>query len=75
MTDERDNLIQNLHDAGCDEAQISDFLECARTKDTEEQIRFLRTHRRTLMDELHASQKKVDCLDFLVYKLGKDQKS
>ena len=74
MNDVRSDLIQNLHDAGLNDEQILDFLECTREKGTEEQIRFLRIYRRTLMDDLHETQRRVDGLDYLVYKLEKEQK-
>jgi hypothetical protein len=33
----------------------------------------LRRHRKTLMDNMHESQKKVDDLDFLIYQIDKDK--
>ena len=46
--------------------------EAGRMKDV---IRTLRCHRCHLMDQLHESQTKVDCLDFLVYQIEKEQKN
>ena len=55
----------NLLDAGCGEAFIAEYdalCGCART------LR-LKEHRRQLLDDIHASQKKLECLDFLIYQL------
>ena len=71
MTD----MIQNLKVAGCNEQQTKDICvlyEAGRMKDV---IRTLRCHRCHLMDQLHESQTKVDCLDFLVYQIEKEQKN
>lgn len=34
--------------------------------------RILTRHRRTLLDTVHAEEKKIDCLDYLFYKMEKD---
>ena len=34
-------------------------------------VKTLRKHRCTLMDRLHESQERVDCLDFLVWRMEK----
>lgn len=72
--DAKTNLIQNLHDAGCCEEQIEEFLSCAYKYGIEEQIKLLRRYRVSLMDEMHESQRRVDCLDFLVNKLRRELK-
>ena len=35
----------------------------------------LRKHRCGLMDSLHESQERVDCLDFLVWRMEKEKES
>ena len=41
----------------------------------EDAIKMLRKHRCTLMDSLHESQWRVDCLDFLVWRMEKEKQS
>ena len=66
-------LRQNLIDAGCDSEIVQQCMELARGQGTEEMKRILTCHRRTLLDTVHAEQKKIDCLDYLFYKMEKDE--
>lgn len=45
-----------------------------REKRIAEMKRILARHRRTLLDTIHADQKKIDCLDYLVYQMEKSEK-
>lgn len=68
----------NLTDAGCDEETVRCFcaLEaeaCQRALIRERQIRLLRKQRRMLLEQLHGCQKKIDCLDYLLYRLREEQ--
>ena len=38
----------------------------------EEMKRILTRHRQTLLDMIHAEQKKIDCLDYLFYNMEKN---
>ena len=40
-----------------------------------EGIHLLQKHRNTLLDRVHESQKKIDALDFLLFKLRNDTDS
>ena len=57
---------ENLRDAGCDEALIAELdalpSSCAR-------LCRLKTYRRDLLDGIHAEQRKLECLDYLIYQL------
>ncbi len=64
-------IIQNLRDSGCGEDVIKAFVEDLREKKISEGLRLLEAHRRVLLDELHKEQKRIDCLDYLVYKMRK----
>lgn len=66
-------IIENLKDAGCDQATIQDFLADLRGGKQSKGIRLLEKHRRTLLDELHQEQKRIDCLDYLLFMLQKRQ--
>jgi len=41
---------------------------------TREALVLLAGHRKTLLDCCHAQQKKLDCLDYLVYRMEKEAK-
>lgn len=61
-----DNIIDGLHDAGCSEELIelygSAASDCAR-------ICLLKQYRRELLGSIHSEQKKLECLDCLIYQL------
>lgn len=67
-------MIQNLRDAGCDADKISEICRLCDAGQIQEAIRILRQHRCGLMDKLHQSQNRVDCLDYLVYEMQKELK-
>ena len=64
-------LIQNLRDAGCNEKAIADFLDCVRKDKEPESLRMLKKQRSRLLDAVHEEQRKIDCLDYLVYQMQK----
>lgn len=63
------NILQNLKDADCDSNLIKKFFELDKDNNTKEQLKLLAKHRRELLNLLHLSQKKIDCLDFLIFNL------
>ena len=66
------DLIQNLTDSGCDKETIERICSLCQAGYTEDAIKSLRAFRCGLMDELHKSQYRVDCLDYLVRQLQKE---
>lgn len=60
------NIIDNLRDAGCSEELIEQYASaasgCAR-------MCLLKKHRRELLESIHSEQKKLECLDYLIYQL------
>ena len=72
--DEKENLIQLLDAAGCTDREAGCIRACIRAGEFDAARRLLRRHRAALLDELHRSQRRIDCLDFIVYQIGKLQK-
>lgn len=68
-------IIQNLKDAGCGRDTIAAFVEDIREEKIAEGLKLLAAHRSSLLDSLHKEQKRIDCLDYLIYKLEKMQKN
>lgn len=64
-------LVQNLQDAGCKAEQVKQFLALRDAGDLKGQMKLLRGQRDCLLDEVHMEQKKIDCLDYLVYQMEK----
>ena len=65
-----DSTIQNLKDAGCDEAFILRFAHLGGENATD-RLALLREHRANLLQELHEDQRRIDCLDYLIYQIQK----
>ena len=65
-------IIQNLKDAGCDRETAERFITLEGTGDTQEQLKLLSIHRKWLLDRIHSEEKRIDCLDYLVYQLQKN---
>ena len=62
-------LHQNLVDAGCDERMIGQCLDMAKEQKGAELLRILARQKGILIERVHREQKRIDCLDFLVYQL------
>lgn len=67
-----DSLSDIFKDAGCDEALEKQLIVLKQTGQTDEFLRLLAKHKTSLLADLHTSQKRIDCLDFLVYKTKKE---
>ena len=69
---ERD-VVTNLVDAGCDNELIKQFMDLLKGGRKEAGLSLLAKHRRYLLDCYHADQKKIDCLDYLLYQMNRNQ--
>lgn len=65
-------IVQNLIDAGCGEEFIAEFIENFRKENITRELKLLRLHRHLLLEKLHTEQKRIDCLDYLVYRMTKE---
>lgn len=70
---EEERILQNLRDAGCNEDTIKRFFCLQKDGRRKEQYRLLSMHKVLLLDQLHVSQHKIDCLDYLVYAMKKEE--
>lgn len=64
------SIIQNLKDAGCEADFIDNFISMINRHQNKEVYVLLREWRNCLLDEIHSNQHKLDCLDYLIRKLG-----
>ena len=67
-------LKQNLSDVGCCSDMAEDIIRMCETGNMEGALRIMKKDRCRLMDELHESGRKVDCLDFLIRVTEKEMK-
>ena len=73
-TDRRGILLQNLEDAGCSAEFIQKYLEISDSGGTSVRLRLLESQRKELLGQLHAQQRKLDCLDYLIYSMKNNKK-
>ena len=60
---------QNLIDAGCNAQFIQQFMILQSEQKTMEMLSLLAKQRKSLLDGVHAEERKIYCLDYLVNKL------
>ena len=64
-------IIQNLKDAGCSQETIDCCITCLDMGQKEELLKRLDKHRKGLLDKVHEGEKQIDCLDYLVFQIGR----
>ncbi len=64
-------VIQNLWDAGCDRKTVEQFLFLEEAGELEKQLALLSDQRKKLLEKVHREERKITCLDYLVYQLEK----
>ncbi|MCC8152458.1 MAG: hypothetical protein LIO96_13720 [Lachnospiraceae bacterium] len=67
-------FYQNLIDIGFEEEMISRCVTLRKDSRDRELLFILQNSRRDLLNCIHAEQKKLDCLDYLVNRLNKKTK-
>lgn len=67
----REAAVQNLKDAGCDQVAIEEFLIYFDKNQKEKQLALLERHRKLLLNIVHMEEKKICCLDYLIYQIKK----
>ena len=66
-------LRQNLLDAGCGSDTVQQCMDLIKKQESAELLRLLSRHRRELLDTVHQSEKRIDCLDYLIYQIEKQK--
>ena len=62
-------VLQNLKDAGCTDQLIEEFMALQGRDGEKQQIRLLSGHREYLLENLHRDERRIDCLDYLLYQM------
>ncbi len=66
-------LRQNLLDAGCGSNTVQRCMDLIKKGENAELLRLLSHHRRELLDAVHQNEKRIDCLDYLIYQIERTQ--
>ena len=68
----RECLIQSFSDAGCSEKLCERCLELAESGNTKQLTLLLNEKRKKALEKIHNDQKQLDCIDYLIYKISKE---
>ena len=66
-------LRQNLLDAGCGSDTIQQCMDLVKKRECAKLLRLLSRHKRELLDAVHQNEKRIDCLDYLIYQIEKQK--
>lgn len=66
---DRARLQQNLADAGCGKKTIQESLQLQEERKTSELMAILSRRRKRLLQVVRQNQKRLDCLDYLIYSI------
>ncbi len=69
----KEAVIQNLKDAGCNQDIVECCIACMEQGKKKELLRRLEEHRKGLLHKVHEEEKHIDCLDYLVYQIGRSE--
>ena len=67
-----ERMKQNLSDAGCGEIVMDEIIRLYENGRVQDALQKMKKDRCRLMEELHESGRKVDCLDFLIRQTEKE---
>jgi hypothetical protein len=68
------SILKNLEDAGCEKHLIMDYIKCENNGRIQEQLCLLTKYRKVLLERIHEEQSRIDCLDYLIYKIKTNNK-
>ena len=70
------SMIMTLYDAGFDDTEVKKYFDlCLSGEDTaEKRTAMLTKKRKHTLDEIHSKQKQLDGIDYLRYKVAKENK-
>ena len=72
MDKENQCTIMCLEDIGCSQEIIDQYIKLRKEKDLEGMIKLLLCQKCRLLDKIHGEQKKLDCIDYIIFHLKKE---
>ena len=73
MKIETERIRECLNDADCPEEMAKTCMAMLENGDAKDAVRLLRQHRGKLLERKHEDERRIDCLDYLVYQLKKTE--
>ena len=69
----KDAVIRNLKDAGCCQEMVQSFMTYLEQGNLKGQLELLEKRRDCLLEQVHEEEKQIDCLDYLVYQIRRNE--
>ena len=66
-------VYRNLIDAGCNEATTNQCMLLLQAGKKSDMLPILSKHRAALLNSVHKGQKQIDCLDYLIYRIRREE--
>ena len=71
MIKTQQEILQNLLDAGCSDEEAAEIISALRSGSCCAAEKLLEHKRRTLLEEVHSTESRISCLDYLMHELKK----
>ena len=65
-------LLLNLRAAGFGDSAAEEYLACWKAGEIKQQLALLEAKRAALLRQIHRRERQIDCLDYLVYRIGSE---
>ena len=72
--DMKQAMMETLQDAGCTKSRAQNIEQLCRAGQIPDALHQMKILRCDLIEEIHQSQRKLDCLDFLIRDIEKEMK-
>lgn len=69
----QNEIIENLLDAGCEDTEIGEIMNCVCSGNTKDAQKQIEACRRKTLEQMHRCQRNIDRLDYLQYRMEKGE--
>ena len=52
---------------------VAEFMKLGIAGNRQNQLKLLEQHRKRLLEKVHTNEKRIDCLDYLVFQMNKEE--
>lgn len=71
----KEEMLENLKEAGCTNKQIQEVMKLYQEGKNLDVEKKLEHNRRKILEAVHKQEKQIECLDYFLYQLKKEEKS
>lgn len=67
-------IYEDLIQAGCTEKEVMMCMDCLNENELEKAIVCIQNCRSKMLEELHSCERKLECLDYIIYEMKQHRK-